>query len=192
MNFKYTSNNSKDCWYINYPHLSLHHLSFDLARVITLQICIVVMCLLVCISHPAQTRRLQPCELAGQLYILDIPKVELPLWLCIAEFESRFNTDVIGNRNQDGSLDYGIFQISDKFWCKPKNVSTIMYHYYNECDVDCVDLIKDDITQAVKCAKRIKQKQGWNAWSVYEEFCNGTNTPSSSLFDDLELEQCFS
>ncbi|XP_013117888.1 lysozyme 1B-like [Stomoxys calcitrans] len=152
-------------------------------------ICILVTLLLlifVFAIREAHSRRLQRCELAGQLYILDIAKEELPLWLCIAEFESRFNTDAIGSRNMDGSLDYGIFQISDKFWCKPQNESA--FHFYNECNVDCIELMQDDITKAVKCAQYIKKKQGWSAWTVYNEFCNG----STNVIDDIEIEQCFS
>ncbi|XP_075169545.1 lysozyme 1B-like [Haematobia irritans] len=146
----------------------------------------VVTLLLIFTCHPTLPLRLERCEFAGQLYILDIPKEEIPLWLCIVEFESRFNTDAIGSRNLDGSLDYGIFQISDKFWCKPQNETDI--HFYNECNVDCIDLTQDDITKAVKCAQYIKKKQGWTAWTVYKEFCDN----STNVIDDIELEQCFS
>lgn len=135
--------------------------------------------------HNAQTLRLQPCEFAGQLYILDVPKLELPLWSCIAEYESRFNTDVIGKRNLDGSYDYGIFQISDKFWCQPQNKSKDFYFSANECNVNCSELLLDDITQAVRCARIIRKQQGWSAWSVYGEFCNETSTS----FKDIE--HCF-
>ncbi|XP_061391442.1 lysozyme 1B [Musca vetustissima] len=140
-----------------------------------------------------QTRRLQPCELAGQLYILDIPKEELPLWLCIVQYESRFNTHVIGSRNTDGSLDYGIFQISDKYWCKPPTTTEDppLVHYFNECEVDCMDLMQDDITEAVKCAKLIRKQQGWSAWSVYGEFCNDTSN-AAMIYQDIEIEECFS
>uniref|UniRef100_A0A1I8M2I1 Glycosyl hydrolases family 22 (GH22) domain-containing protein n=1 Tax=Musca domestica TaxID=7370 RepID=A0A1I8M2I1_MUSDO len=157
------------------------------ARVFTLQISIIVtLLLLITQSKEAQTRRLQPCEFAGQLYILDIPKEELPLWMCIVQYESRFNTHVIGSRNTDGSLDYGIFQISDKYWCKPPKEP--QFHYHNECNVDCMDLMQDDITAAVKCAKMIRKQQGWSAWSVFGEFCNSTNT----VYQDIEIEECFS
>ncbi|KPU77088.1 uncharacterized protein Dana_GF11185, isoform C [Drosophila ananassae] len=116
--------------------------------------------------------RLKPCELAGQLYILDVPKSELPLWLCIADFESRFNTHVVGQGNSDGSRDYGIFQISDRFWCAPPNKTE--YYAFNDCNVNCSSLLSDDITMSVKCARLIQKRQGWSAWSVYSEFCNGT------------------
>ncbi|XP_017090724.3 lysozyme 1B [Drosophila bipectinata] len=116
--------------------------------------------------------RLKPCDLAGQLYILDVPKSELPLWLCIADFESRFNTHVVGQGNADGSRDYGIFQISDRFWCAPPNKTE--YYAFNDCNVNCSSLLSDDITMSVRCARLIQSRQGWSAWSVYSEFCNGT------------------
>ncbi|KAI8037568.1 hypothetical protein M5D96_009721 [Drosophila gunungcola] len=129
---------------------------------------------------PLLAIRLKPCELAGQLYILDVPKSELPLWLCIAEFESRFNTHVVGQGNADGSRDYGLFQISDRFWCAPPNRTE--YYAFNDCNVNCTHLLSDDITMAVQCARLIQKQQGWTAWSVYPEFCNGT----------LEtIEECF-
>lgn len=121
---------------------------------------------------PLLAIRLTPCQLAGQLYILDVPKSELPLWLCIAQFESRFNTHVVGQRNDDGSRDYGLFQISDRYWCAPPNQTE--YHAFNECNVNCTRLLGEDITMAVQCARRIQRQQGWTAWSVFPEFCNGT------------------
>ncbi|XP_017865271.1 PREDICTED: lysozyme 1 [Drosophila arizonae] len=124
--------------------------------------------------------RLEPCELAGQLYILDVPKVELPLWLCIADYESRFNTHVIGRANSDGSRDYGLFQISDRYWCAPPEKTA--YHAFNECNVNCTELLSDNITSAVRCARLIKKQQGWTAWSVYAEFCNGTLTDADECF----------
>ncbi|XP_037813955.1 lysozyme 1 [Lucilia sericata] len=156
---------------------------FILARAVLYRICILVTFLQ--FIHIAQTRRLQPCEFAGQLYILDVPKTELPLWSCIAEYESRYHTDAIGKRNLDGSFDYGIFQISDKYWCQPQNKSRDLFFSANECNVNCTDLLLDDITQAVRCARIILKQQGWTAWSVYGEFCNETSTSLS------DIEYCF-
>lgn len=136
--------------------------------------------LCILLLSPMLGLRMEPCELAGQLYILDIPKAELPLWLCIADFESRFNTHVVGQANSDGSKDYGLFQISDRFWCAPP-VET-PYYAFNGCNINCTELLSDDITTAVRCARLIRHQQGWTAWSVYEEFCNGTLADSEECF----------
>ncbi|XP_012155935.1 lysozyme 1 [Ceratitis capitata] len=130
---------------------------------------------------PIHARRLQRCELAGQLYILDVPKSELSLWLCIAHYESRYNTHVVGNRNADGSSDYGLFQISGRYWCQPDN--GVKYHVFNECNVTCNALLQDDITEAVECARTIQRRQGWSAWSVYSVYCNRTLTAVDDCFD---------
>lgn len=140
------------------------------------------LCLLV--IPPLLGIRLNPCELAGQLYILDVPKAELAKWLCIADFESRFNTHVVGQGNLDGSKDYGLFQISDRYWCAPPTETT--YFAFNECNINCTELLSDDITSAVRCARLIKKQQGWSAWSVYPEFCNGTLTDPDHCFQQSE------
>jgi len=127
-------------------------------------------------------------KLAGQLYILDVPKSELPLWLCIAEFESRFNTHVVGQGNTDGSRDYGLFQISDRYWCAPPNRTE--YYAFNDCNVNCTRLLSDDITMAVQCARLIQKQQGWTAWSVYPEFCNGTLEAIDECFQPSNATDC--
>ncbi|XP_062136347.1 lysozyme B [Drosophila sulfurigaster albostrigata] len=126
--------------------------------------------------------RLKPCELAGQLYILDVPKEELAKWLCIADFESRFNTHVVGQSNADGSKDYGLFQISDRYWCAPP--SNTSYYAFNGCNVNCNELLIDDITAAVRCAQLIRKQQGWTAWSVFPQFCNGTLVDPDECFQN--------
>ncbi|XP_036334422.1 lysozyme 1 [Rhagoletis pomonella] len=144
----------------------------SIATVTTTTIFCCIWLLLVNAPAPIQMRRLQRCELASQLYILDVPKSELALWLCIAQYESRYNTHVVGNRNADGSSDYGLFQISGRYWCQPDNGTK--YYAFNECNVKCSALLLDDITEAVGCARIIQRRQGWTAWSVYTFYCNRT------------------
>ena len=38
--------------------------------------------------------------------------------VCIAELESSFRVKAI-NKNKNGSIDYGLFQINDRWWLKP-------------------------------------------------------------------------
>ncbi|XP_039957829.1 lysozyme 1 [Bactrocera tryoni] len=149
-------------------------------------ICCCIWLLLVHAPAPTQTRRLQRCELAGQLYILDVPKSELSLWLCIAHYESRYNTHVVGNRNADGSSDYGLFQISSRYWCQPDNGTK--YYAFNECNVKCSALLLDDITEAVDCARTIQRRQGWSAWSVYSVYCNRTLNEVDDCFESVSEE----
>ena len=41
------------------------------------------------------------------------------LGICLVEGESQFNSSAVGSMNWDGSQDYGLFQISEKYWCLP-------------------------------------------------------------------------
>jgi lysozyme len=41
--------------------------------------------------------------------------------ICLVRWESNFNTSAIGSLNSDGSLDHGLFQISDLYWCDHAN-----------------------------------------------------------------------
>ena len=109
----------------------------------------------------------------------------------MVRWESEFNTSAIGSLNADGSLDHGLFQISDLYWCsgprldegacgvscdriknfkngvtvKDRTIQFVIVIY-------CTELRDDDIKDDVKCVKRIfRQTQhlsgnGFNAWWV--------------------------
>ena len=50
--------------------------------------------------------------------------------VCIAQYESTFNTAAVNDRNWDGSKDYGLFQLSNKYWCDDE-------YEKNECRTSC-------------------------------------------------------
>ncbi|XP_037941604.1 lysozyme P-like [Teleopsis dalmanni] len=114
-----------------------------------------------------QTRVLSRCDLAREMHKLGVLKQELPVWVCIARYESKYNTSAIGRLNGNWSNDFGIFQISDRFWC----VSSPNRTSLNLCAVDCKLLLSDDIRESVRCAQTVKKLQGWKAWAVYRA-CN--------------------
>uniref|UniRef100_T1GCL1 lysozyme n=1 Tax=Megaselia scalaris TaxID=36166 RepID=T1GCL1_MEGSC len=102
------------------------------------------------------------CELARTLSQNGIPRSELPDW------------------------DYGIFQINDHWWCKPSNGR----FSYNECGLQCErDLLSDDITKAITCAKKIKGRQGFKAWYGWQKKCQGKSLPSFEvgIFNEKEI-----
>ena len=39
-------------------------------------------------------------------------------WMCLLHHESRFEKNVTGHRNDDGSCDYGPFQVSENWFCR--------------------------------------------------------------------------
>ena len=57
------------------------------------------------------------CELAKKLDAAGIPRSKLPDWVCLVKFESSYNSKAKGKMNTNGSFDWGIFQINDKYWC---------------------------------------------------------------------------
>ncbi|XP_069161129.1 lysozyme C-like [Procambarus clarkii] len=112
----------------------------------------------------------EKCELATVLEKThNMTRGEVKKWVCIAQYESTFNTTAVNHGNWDGSKDYGLFQLSNKFWCddarKGKNV----------CRIPCTDLLDDDLTDDLACIKKIiRDTEQWKgkgtaftAWLVY-------------------------
>ncbi|XP_061393107.1 lysozyme 1-like [Musca vetustissima] len=124
--------------------------------------------LLFALTSPGLAKIFNRCSLAREMFRLGVPKSELPQWTCIAKHESSFNTAAIGPANTDGSHDYGIFQINSRYWCQPPNGG----HSTNGCGVQCRDLLSDNISRSVSCARKVKSQQGWKAWAVWEK-CSG-------------------
>ncbi|KAL3212718.1 hypothetical protein MRX96_007774 [Rhipicephalus microplus] len=74
------------------------------------------------------------------------------------------------NRNRNRSIDYGIFQINNGYWCSPGR--------HNECKVSCSALKSDNIGPSIKCAKQIYKRHGFNAWYGWKRKCKGKKLSS--------------
>ncbi len=135
-------------------------------------------------SHPSDKPKVfERCELAVELYQKHkIAKELVPTYVCIAYYESKYNTSAVGHSNIDGSSDHGIFQISDIYWCSPPGMG-------RACGLSCDQLEDFDITNDVECMKKIYDEHqhlsgdGFNAWSVYSPYCKGQS--------DRFLDGCF-
>ncbi|XP_030374009.1 lysozyme X-like [Scaptodrosophila lebanonensis] len=136
-------------------------------------ICLLSLCAL------AKGRTLDRCTLARELDNLNVPRHELPTWVCIAKYESSFRTHVVGPPNTDGSNDYGIFQINDRYWCQPSNGK----YSSNGCGINCDVLLSENIAASVHCAQIVKNQQGLEAWSVYNPHCRGQLESVDDCFD---------
>ncbi|KAG8129730.1 hypothetical protein E2320_016450 [Naja naja] len=93
------------------------------------------------------------CELASILKRNGMDRYygySLGNWICMAYYESRYNSRAVGPRNWDGSRDYGIFQINSRWWCNNYQGRTA-----NGCKKPCSAFTNDDITDDIICAKRI-------------------------------------
>ncbi|KAL0209620.1 hypothetical protein RCL1_008458 [Eukaryota sp. TZLM3-RCL] len=75
--------------------------------------------------------------------------------VCVAKYESSYNTNAV-NRNRDGSVDRGLFQINNKWWC---------HEGRNGCKVNCNDLFNADVN--AKCARTIYSQQGYVSSSKF-------------------------
>ncbi|KAL0278123.1 UNVERIFIED_CONTAM: hypothetical protein PYX00_000032 [Menopon gallinae] len=122
------------------------------------------------------------CELARELKnVHGVTSMrELATWVCIAYHESRYKTDAVNRQNPDGSADYGIFQINNRYWCSPPGTG---------CKITCQSLLTDSIKEDFKCSKKVfaeHQKisgDGFTAWTTYK-YCKGSAA-------DKFIEGCF-
>ncbi|XP_069704374.1 lysozyme 1B-like isoform X1 [Periplaneta americana] len=103
-------------------------------------------------SHTALSWRISPCQLAGELKRAGVPRGEWNRWVCIAKYESGFETFA------KSRYDFGLFQISSLHWCGIQARG-------GGCYVRCDDLLRD-IQASIRCARHIKEVQGWGAWTV--------------------------
>uniref|UniRef100_A0A6I8PGY6 lysozyme n=1 Tax=Ornithorhynchus anatinus TaxID=9258 RepID=A0A6I8PGY6_ORNAN len=76
------------------------------------------------------------CELARLLKRMGMDGyrgVSLPNWVCLANWESSFNTNAKNYNPGDGSTDYGIFQINSRYWCNDGKTPRAV----NACGISC-------------------------------------------------------
>ncbi|SPP84776.1 lysozyme P-like [Drosophila guanche] len=106
------------------------------------------------------SRILDRCSLAREMTQHGVPRDQLAHWACIAEKQSNYHTDAVSPANKEGFRSYGIFQISNQYWCYSANETPREV----ECRTVCEVFLEDDIGMSVMCARKIQEKQGWSAW----------------------------
>ncbi|XP_069673831.1 lysozyme c-1-like [Periplaneta americana] len=136
-------------------------------------VCIFMLITAVIALKTAEAKIFKKCDLVHQLKKHGVPKDEWSDWVCIAKGESSYNTKAINTHNPDGSYDYGIFQINNRYWCKTGSKG-------HECNIKCEDLLNDDISEDIRCAQLIKKMQGFKAWVAWNKKCNGKPKPDIS------------
>merc|ERR1719273_764263 len=119
-----------------------------------------------------QAKPYERCELA-KIFHKSFPIEQVNDWLCLAYHESRFDSSAVGKTNPDGSKDLGLFQISEKWWCKWDKVSIV------SCDVTCNKFLDNDVSDDIRCVKKIfkehskLQGNGFKAWTAWSNKCAG-------------------
>nr|BAC54260.1 lysozyme [Reticulitermes speratus] len=124
--------------------------------------------------HITSARVLTPYQIARELSQHGILKHRINDWVCLVMSESSGRTDAVNEINTDGSKDYGLFQINDRYWCGK-------YGRGGRCNIACRDLLNDNIREAVECAIKI-YNEGTNAygdhlyfesWEGWKKECQG-------------------
>ncbi|XP_069673836.1 lysozyme-like isoform X2 [Periplaneta americana] len=136
-------------------------------------VCIFILVTTMIGMKTGEAKVFKECELVHQLKQYGVPEHEWSDWVCIAEGESTFNTEAINTENTDGSYDYGIFQINSMYWCKLGSEG-------NGCNIKCEDFLDDDISDDIRCARHIKEEQGFTAWVAWNNKCDGKPKPDIS------------
>ncbi|KAJ7317543.1 hypothetical protein JRQ81_003705 [Phrynocephalus forsythii] len=138
---------------------------------------------LVCLASRVAGKVYGRCELAQVLKEAGLEGYRghpLADWLCMAFYESRFNTSLV-QHEFDGSTSNGIFQINSRLWC-----GDYKHFQPNKCQIHCSDLLTSSIRDDIVCAMRIAQgPRGLGAWMGWSEHCAGRNL--TIWLDDCEL-----
>nr|AFZ78838.1 C-type lysozyme-3 [Coptotermes formosanus] len=122
--------------------------------------------LFLCTVHITTARVLTPCQIARELYEHGIRREQLNDWVCLVMSESSGNTHAINTQNSDGSYDYGLFQINSRYWCGQHGPG-------GACNIACSELLSDNISVAVNCAKKIYGVHRFDAWEGWKQKCRG-------------------
>ncbi|XP_068429972.1 lysozyme C [Clinocottus analis] len=93
-------------------------------------------------------------------------------WVCLSKWESSYDT-MATNHNTDGTSDYGIFQINSRWWCDNGGTTA------NACNIKCNDLLSNDVSKAINCAKRVvRDPNGIGAWVAWRHHCQNRDLSS--------------
>ncbi|NP_001159495.1 lysozyme precursor [Tribolium castaneum] len=137
-----------------------------------------------CVSLQIEAKVFKRCELAKELKNKHhIPGNQLATWMCIANYESGFNTAAINKKTGD----HGLFQISQIYWCSNSNKPG------KACNAKCSDFRNNDIKDDVACVKKIYNEHqklsgnGFNAWVAYKKYCRGNNNNNLSTVAKMKL-----
>uniref|UniRef100_A0A2K6AXK6 Lysozyme C n=1 Tax=Macaca nemestrina TaxID=9545 RepID=A0A2K6AXK6_MACNE len=104
----------------------------------------------------------------SHLVLLFITKTKFFSGVCLAKWESNYNTQATNYNPGDQSTDYGIFQINSHYWCNNGKTPGAV----NACHISCNALLQDNIADAVTCAKRVvSDPQGIRAWVAWRNHC---------------------
>uniref|UniRef100_A0A8C5KTM2 lysozyme n=1 Tax=Jaculus jaculus TaxID=51337 RepID=A0A8C5KTM2_JACJA len=91
---------------------------------------------LLLLSVTVQGKVFERCELARTLKRAGMDGyrgISLANWVCLARWESNYNTRATNFNRGDQSTDYGIFQINSRYWCNDGKTPRAV----NGCGISC-------------------------------------------------------
>ncbi|XP_067896128.1 lysozyme C-like [Heterodontus francisci] len=126
----------------------------------------------------ASAKIFEKCELAHLLKNAGLDGYQgysLKDWVCTAFYESAYNSAAIHlswNRGKILSVDCGLFQINNFWWCLDEDTPVTK----RNCGLSCSAFLDDDLTDDIVCAKSIVNLHpGMSAWVAWNNRCNGRN-----------------
>lgn len=118
------------------------------------------------------------CSLALAMDALGVPRSDLARYVFLALDSSQFRTDLVSEADEQDVRRYGIFQLDDRIWCKSKNNIKSL----NICNINCEELLSDDIEESVICAQIAMAVQDWLPRPQYSHY----------LFENPQnIDDCF-
>jgi lysozyme C len=131
--------------------------------------------LIACASISTNANVFDFCELSRILHFgFGINRLVLPEWMCLIQAESNLNASLVNGPFRDGTRRFGLYQISDGFWCS--NTTTPGQY----CNVTCEELVGSDLRPSVNCAKDIFNRyQDFNAWDGWVRECKNRALPNT-------------
>ena len=120
---------------------------------------------------PSLKTQFDNCSLASQLlsYGGNFNNSTINDWVCLTFYESHWNTAAKARWIDDGSYDWGLFQINDNYYCYSDYSNKAAA--YNLCGLDCSLLVDDDIEDDSACASIIYEQRGFGAWNGWKYDC---------------------
>lgn len=132
---------------------------------------IVMLAILLCASF-IDAKILDRCELAAHLKNAGITGDHLYKWVCIGQQVGLDTSKTY--TGQQGVSSYGIFQISDEYWCSKRRSGKM-------CQLSCQKLMDDDITDDIQCVLKIfneheqRTGDGFSAWIPWMPDCKNAD-----------------
>ncbi|XP_048459078.1 lysozyme C-1/C-2-like [Rhincodon typus] len=131
---------------------------------------LIVLSVLLTVSSAETLSRCQVVKAIKDSILTKFTHYSVADWVCLAYHESQYNAMEIGHETRNGKIwasEYGIFQISSKWWCDDGRTP----NSENGCGIACNELLSNNLKPDIECAAKIVAKNGMEAWSSWVENC---------------------